>query len=98
MNQRRVNVVQAAFSKLDLDQSGTLHLDEIKKSYNARSHPDVICGKKSEDDALYDFLDSFDQHLINSKGSLKNREVNLSEFLEYYNIVSCSIDTDYDFE
>ena len=47
---------------------------------------------------MYEFLDSFDQHLINSKGSMTDRSVSLKEFMEYYNCVSCSVDTDYDFE
>jgi len=98
MNKRRECVVQAAFQKLDLDKSGTLQIDEIKSAYNAKAHPEVINLKKSEDDALYEFLDSFDQHLINSKGNLKDRSVSLREFMDYYNCVSCSIDSDYDFE
>lgn len=98
MNKRREYVVKAAFAKLDADQSGNLQIDEIKSAYNAKAHPDVINGKKSEDDCLYEFLDTFDQHLINSKGNLKDRNVSLKEFMEFYNCLSCSIDTDYDFE
>ena len=98
MNKRRECVVKAAFHKLDLDKSGTLQIDEIKSAYNAKAHPDVINQKKSEEDALYEFLDSFDQHLINSKGNLKDRNVSLQEFMEYYNSVSCSIPSDYEFE
>jgi Ca2+-binding EF-hand superfamily protein len=98
MNKRRECVVMAAFSKLDIDNSGTLQIDEVKSTYNAKAHPDVASGKKTEDDALYEFLDSFDQHLITSKDSLKDRSVSLKEFVDYYNCVSCSIESDYEFE
>jgi hypothetical protein len=98
MNKRRECVVQAAFMKLDLDKSGTLQIDEIKGAYNAKAHPLVINGKMSEDDGLYSFLDSFDQHLIMEKGNLTDRNVSLTEFLQYYNNVSCSIESDYEFE
>ena len=32
------------------------------------------------------------------KGNDNNREVSLAEFIDYYNCVSCSIESDYDFE
>lgn len=30
--------------------------------YNAKQHPDVKTGKKSEDDVLMEFLETFEQH------------------------------------
>ena len=100
MNGRRQAVVKAAFEKLDRDGSGGLTVDEIKSKYNARAKPSVMEGKQSEDDALYEFLDQFDNHVMlgKGKGMDNNREVSLTEFIEYYNCVSCSIDSDYNFE
>ena len=33
--------------------------------YTAKSHPDVLSGKKTEDDILGEFLDTFEQHHAN---------------------------------
>jgi hypothetical protein len=55
-------------------------------------------GRETEDDALYSFLDQFDTHVMLGKGNDNNREVSLAEFFDYYNCVSCSIESDYDFE
>lgn len=30
--------------------------------YNAKQHPDVKTGKKTEDDVLMEFLETFEQH------------------------------------
>ena len=55
-------------------------------------------GKQTEDDALYEFLDDFDTHILLNKGSLNDRKVSMKEFFDYYNCVSCTIEGDYDFE
>jgi hypothetical protein len=38
-----------AFNKLDADKSGIVDILDIKEFYNAKMHPDVKSGKKSED-------------------------------------------------
>ena len=62
MNQSRVKVVRMAFNKLDADKSGIVDINDIKQFYNAKMHPDVKAGKKSEDEVLGEFLDTFEQH------------------------------------
>lgn len=62
MNQFRVNLCKKAFNIMDKDRSGILDLDDIKQAYNAKSHPDVKAGKKTEDDILMEFLDTFEAH------------------------------------
>lgn len=47
---------------MDKDKSGTLNIDDIKGVYNAKFHPDVKAGKKSEEDILGEFLDTFELH------------------------------------
>jgi hypothetical protein len=55
---------------MDKDKSGVLNLDDIKQTYNAKLHPDVKSGKKSEDDILLEFLDTFEMHYsLNHEGS-----------------------------
>jgi len=41
-------MVEAAFKKLDLDGSGVVDAEEIASIYNAKKHPAVIDGRKTE--------------------------------------------------
>ena len=65
MNQFRVNICKKAFNIMDKDKSGILNMDDIRQVYNAKMHPDVKAGKKTEDDILCEFLDTFEQHYEN---------------------------------
>jgi Ca2+-binding EF-hand superfamily protein len=66
MNQFRKNLVKRAFDKLDADRSGQLDITDVRQFYNARNHPDVRAGKKTEDEVLEEFLDTFEAyHSIN---------------------------------
>lgn len=67
MNNYRKALVKRAFEKLDRNGNGVVELDDIKGFYNAKMHPDVRSGKKTEDDVLTEFLDTFQLH-----HSLKN--------------------------
>lgn len=60
MNPRRVALVKKAFSVIDSDGSGVLDLNDIRGRYNAKKHPDVLSGKQTEEDILYEFLDTFE--------------------------------------
>jgi hypothetical protein len=73
MSARRQSVVKAAWAKLDTYQLGSIRKDDIKKKYNAKSKPSVTQGKQSEDDALYEFLDDFDTHVLLMKGNMNER-------------------------
>jgi hypothetical protein len=55
---------------MDRDRSGVLSIDDIRQTYNAKQHPDVKQGKKTEDDVLMEFLDTFEIHFsINNPSS-----------------------------
>ena len=60
MNSFRQNIVKAAFRKLDKDNSGVIDMNDIKGVYNAQSHPEVKSGKKTEDEILGEFLETFE--------------------------------------
>jgi len=83
---------------LDKDGSGILDLDDIRQSYNAKHHPDVKAGKKTEDEILYEFLDTFEAHHSDNKDDARDGRVSVDEWTEYYNNVSMSIDRDDYFE
>lgn len=60
MNQFRQGLVKQAFKKIDRDGSGVLDINDIKGVYNASSHPEVRSGKKTEDEILGEFLETFE--------------------------------------
>lgn len=98
MNSFRKNIVMGAFKKIDRDGSGILDINDIKGVYNARSHPEVKSGKKTEDEILGEFIETFEQHHALSGKGIRDRQVTPEEFIEYYNNVSASIDNDQYFE
>lgn len=98
MNQSRRKLVDQAFSKLDTDKSGVIDFDEIKKIYNCKKHPDVISGKKTEDEVYAEFVETFQIHAALKGKGVKDRDITRDEFQEYYENISASIDRDDYFE
>ena len=98
MNSYRRNFAEKAFRIMDKDKSGVLNIDDIKGVYNAKFHPDVKAGKKTEEEVLGEFLDTFEMHYAFSHENSRDRQITLDEWMEYYNNVSMSIDDDKYFE
>lgn len=98
MNPFRKGMVKKAFDKLDDNKNGIIELDDIKRFYNAKLHPEVRAGKKTEDEVLGEFIDTFELHHSLKCPSEKDRKITFKEFVEYYNNVSASIDNDQYFE
>lgn len=98
MNDYRKNLVMMAFDIMDRDKSGIIDINDIRQRFNAKQHPDVKSGKKTEDEVLCEFLDTFEAHHADHAGSVKDHRVDKHEFIEYYNNISMSIDRDDYFE
>ena len=49
-----------AFDVLDKDGNGFIEPQDVVACYNARKHPDVISGRKTAEQVLREFLDTFD--------------------------------------
>lgn len=96
MNPGRKAIAKKAFAIMDKDGSGILDINDIRGTYNAKHHPDVKSGKKTEDEILGEFLDTFEDHFCDLKGNADSRDgkINMDEWYEYYNNVSMSIDGD----
>jgi Ca2+-binding EF-hand superfamily protein len=94
LNDLRRGIIEKAFRKIDKDGSGILDIDDIKDLYNAKKHPDVVQGKKTEQQILMEFLETFEiHHNIKTNGQNDSR-ITLDEFVEYYKNISASIDND----
>ena len=81
-----------AFDRLDSDGNGMIDGDEVANCYDASRHPDVVSGRKTEEEVLREFLTTFDV------GGEVDGKVTRDEFTNYYANVSASIDNDDYFE
>ena len=91
LNDFRKNLIEQAYDKLDVNKDGQVKLDDIAQIYDASQHPDVLEGKKTEDDVFMEFMDKWDTQE-------KDGIVTLDEFFDYFKDVSASIDSDEYFE
>lgn len=98
MNEFRVALAMKAFKIMDKDGSGILEIDDIRQKYNAKQHPDVKAGKKTEDEILFEFIDTFEAHHTDNAEDKQDGRVSDREWIEYYNNVSMSVDRDDYFE
>ena len=94
LTDKRLSLVKQAFKVIDKDGSGVLDPNDIRESYNASKHPDVIEGKKTEEQILVEFLETFEAHLNLRDNTSADGKVTLEEFVEYYKNISCSIDNE----
>lgn len=62
MSPFRKDLIKRVFKKLDFNENGYIDIDDVRKSYNARQHPDVRAGKKTEEEVLQEFLETFEAH------------------------------------
>ncbi len=98
MNAKRQHLVDQAWRIMDKDGNGQLDINDIKGTYNASQHPDVIQGKKTEAEVLGEFLETFEDHHVTLTGGTHDQIVTKEEWNEYYTNVSSSIDRDDYFE
>ncbi|RYG58701.1 EF-hand domain-containing protein, partial [archaeon] len=81
-------MISLAFSVLDKTGNGIIEPDDLINAYDSSKHPDVLTGKRTADDVLREFLDTFDV------GGVKDGKVTREEFENYYANISASIDDD----
>ncbi len=94
MNQFRTQLVRKAYKKIDYNGDGVLDINDIKGKYDASKHPDVKSGKKTQDEVLKEFLETFEMHHNVMHGSKSDGLVTPDEFIEYYTNISANIDND----
>ena len=99
MNEKRKKIIIQVFKSFDKNKSGEVELDDIRDAYNAKMHPDVISGKKTEEEILAEFLDTFEYqfNLLNDE-KVNEIKITMEEFMDYYNNISFGIKDDDYFE
>ncbi len=98
MNDFRKNIVNQVFNTLDINGNGEISFEELQAKYNARNHPEVLSGKKTEEEVLKDFMNTFQDTYNYLCGTETDNIITLEEFMEYYENVSMTIDDDAYFE
>ena len=89
LTERRIKMVEKAFSQLDKDGSGKITVSDIAQVYDVSRNPDYIQGKKSGQQILEEFLSGFE----GVKGD-RNGIITKDEFFDYYTDLSMSITDD----
>ena len=82
VSKRRDGLIVQAFQVIDKDNNGILEPAEVVEAYKAVEHPDVLSGKREQDDVRAEFLHTFDV------GSEIEGMVTKEEFVNYYRNVS----------
>lgn len=93
ISQQRIEIVRKAFQRMDTANSGQVDMDQIRSNSQAHRHPDVINGKRSEQNLLCEFLETFEAHhlLMNDP---YDQTVTEKEFVEYYKNISAITEED----
>ena len=88
LNERRKMVIIEKFARFDLDKRGSTQIGLIKSVYNANYHPEVLMGRKKENEVYEDFAFTLDTY-ISYKGIVD--QITFEDFIEYYSAISASI-------
>eukprot|EP00826_Nyctotherus_ovalis_P056744 TRINITY_DN7723_c0_g1_i9.p1 TRINITY_DN7723_c0_g1~~TRINITY_DN7723_c0_g1_i9.p1 ORF type:complete len:443 (-),score=100.66 TRINITY_DN7723_c0_g1_i9:291-1619(-) len=90
-------VAELAFKYLDMENKGIISIKDLLGGYSARNHPLVRAGKKTEEQALTEFIETFE---MNKSLTSKDNDmlVTKDDFLDYYNNVSAVVDSNKVFE
>jgi Ca2+-binding EF-hand superfamily protein len=94
MSEKRMLFVRMAFDLMDKDGNGLLEVADIVDVYDARKHPEVMSGRKTEQEVFAEFLDTFEA----SGGGNRDGKITFEEWTHYYANISAAIDDDDYFE
>lgn len=96
LNEIRLSLISQAFNKMDKSGDAIISYQDIKGIYNARRHPQVLSGEKTERQVVIKFLNTFESESFESPDvePTVDGKITWEEFLNYYSGVSASIDED----
>ena len=100
LNENKLSVVERAFSTLDVNQNEQIDIDLLKMKYDPTNHPDVIKGKKNDEEELVEFYDCFEVNfsLLASDNNQNDNNVNFEIFANFYEYVAFVYENDSEFE
>ena len=83
----RADIVNAAFAKFDAGGSGVVKASDLKVEASVKSHPKVVSGDLTEDEAFLEFLTNFGDK--NNDGYITQ-----TEWCDYYAAISSMVASD----
>ena len=96
LNNKRKSNINEIFTYIDTEKTGEISVNNLKNLYNAKNHPDVLEGKKTEEEIYNQFYYTIDVYIrINQ---ILNNSINKEQFIDYYSGISPSIQKDEDFQ
>ena len=96
LDDKRKSYITKIFSNIDSEKKGEVSINNLKNIYDAKNHPDVLNGKKSEEEIYNQFCYTIDVYIrINN---IINNNINNQQFIDYYSGISPSIKNDIDFK
>jgi len=69
----------------------------VRETFDGKKHTDVCNGRKTEEEAITDFLEIFEIHHNTFNNFSKNANVSREEFIEFYRTLNPSYDDDLTF-
>ena len=84
MNAARTGVVEVAFAKFDTEGQHSIKASDLRAAINVQSHPRVVSGDITEDEAFLEFLSNFGD---------KNNDGRITkiEWCDYYAAISANV-------
>ena len=96
LDDKRKEIINEVFSYIDNDKKGEIPLNNLKNIYNAKDHPDVLDGNKTEQEIYNQFCYTIDVYIRVNK--ILNNSINNEQFIDYYSGISPSIKNDEKFK
>jgi Ca2+-binding EF-hand superfamily protein len=98
MSKYRLQVVENAFSKLDMTGEGYINTDDMYSAYDAYRHPDVASGKSDPEGAYNEFKEAFEVYhgIVHNYDS--TAKVSRDEFTDFYTFISSQIESNSQFD
>ena len=94
LNEIKLNYVEDAYSVLNINQNEKVPIEYIKRKYDAKNHPDVILGKKTEEEKLLEFIDCFEINFDLLNQDINNNYIDFETFANFYEYVAFVYDND----
>jgi Ca2+-binding EF-hand superfamily protein len=89
LSERRLAMVEAAFSLMDKDGSQVISGKDVSDLYDVNSHPEFQEGTKSKEQIVSEFLDQFDGLRGNNDGKITKQE-----WVDYYTDLAFSVSSE----
>ena len=99
LSEERKYLINLAFEKISGGKD-TVNINVMRNKFYPGGHPDVVIGRRSEQDILSEFLDNIDYHfnLLNQGKNNDDDEITNQDFVDFYRYISVGIASDGDFK